>query len=122
MTNGELRWLAGWLEGEGTFVVTYGTTRGVRYRRVRVNGTSTDHDVLVYVKSLAGGRIYGPYKNPGPWKETKPVYQWTLSTHTQCEELLHRLLPYMVSSRRQEQVRAAIAGIKVIKEKGTVIS
>ena len=123
MNETELAWLAGWIEGEGTFCVTSGVggNSGKRYQRVCLNAVSTDLDVLEYVRSIAGGRVYGPYNN-GTWPNGKPYYQWTLATAAQCEATIRQLLPLMVSARRKEQAAIALATIdayKLLKVKGT---
>lgn len=109
MSETELAWLAGWLEGEGTFVVTSGVSprNGKRYPRIRINAVSTDRDVLEHVVGLAGGRINGPYPRPGG--KGKPYSVWTLSTHKQCLPLLRQLLPLMVAERRKAQVQRALS-------------
>jgi hypothetical protein len=107
VTDNELHWLAGWLEGEGSFVVTSGKSyNDKRYTRIRVNGSSIDKDVLDYVKSIAGGVVNGPYERTGG--AGKHVYMWTLSTHKTALPLLIALEPLMVAARRKAQVRKAI--------------
>lgn len=107
MTKTELYWLAGWLEGEGSFVVTSGLGgNGKRYPRIRLNGTSTDRDVLDHVVRIAGGRINGPYDSQH--KNGKQYWIWTLSTHATALPLMRKLEPLMVAERRRLQVRKAI--------------
>jgi hypothetical protein len=112
MSETELAWLAGWLEGEGSFVVTSGKSprNDKRYPRIRINATSTDLDVLEHVKTLAGGRINGPYKSSHA--KGRVYYVWTLSTHRQCAPLLRALQPLMVASRRKTQVNKAIEAVE----------
>lgn len=55
MHTRDIRWLAGFLEGEGSFTVN----RGV-YPRVTV--ASTDLDVLQHAASILGGNVLGPRK------------------------------------------------------------
>lgn len=108
MTETELHWLAGWLEGEGSFVVTSGVSprNGKRYPRIRINGVSTDHDVLRHVQRLAGGTVNGPYtRTAGGGKQ---YWTWTLSTHKTALPLLVKLKPLMVAERRRSQVSNAI--------------
>ena len=113
MTETELSWLAGWLEGEGTFVVTSGKgPNGKRYPRIRVNASSTDRDVLEHVQRISGGIINGPYQGSGRFPNGKPVYIWTLSTHHQCAPLLRALQPLMIAARRKIQVNKALDAIE----------
>jgi hypothetical protein len=108
MTETELAWLAGWLEGEGTFVVTSGVSpsNGKRYPRVRVNVTSIDREPLEKAQAIAGGAINGPYGSHGIGY--RPVSMWTISSTAKALDFLLQIEPLMVSARRQQQVRKAI--------------
>lgn len=107
MEETNLHWLAGWLEGEGTFVATSGrAANGVRYRRVTVRGVSTDLEVVKKVHSLAGvGRIYGPYKY-GTNKQQN--WQWAICKREEALSFMRLIRPLM-STRRQAQIDAVLA-------------
>lgn len=96
MNSEELAWIAGWLEGEGSFI-TRGTT-------CSVTASSTDLDVLERVRSLAGGRVHAITKRQAHWKD---AWVWTLSG-TPAYELMTRLLPWL-GSRRAARAQEVLA-------------
>lgn len=103
MNDTELAWLAGWLEGEGTF---HCSTDKRGYTRLSVRGVSVDLEVIQIVQRKAGqGRIYGPYKY-GTNKQFS--FQWAICGRHAAAEFMRMLRPHM-SSRRQAQIDAALA-------------
>ena len=65
--------LAGWLEGEGTFVVS---RREGKRPQVSIAGLATDQDVVEKMGQLVGANIRTrPVKN----REHKPVWRFSLS-------------------------------------------
>ena len=116
MSEAETAWLAGWLEGEGSFIVTSGRSRNKRYKRVRINACSTDLDTLEYVQALVGGVVNGPYIRTGGGG--KPVYAWSLSTYKSALPVMQQVEPYMISAKRKNQIRAAIEAAESLVENG----
>lgn len=106
MTREELCWLAGWLEGEGTFY--YSMSKG-NSPRIVIQVFSTDVDVLQKAHRLMGSK--GLTKIP-PKKLRGD--RWTSNgghrTEVQGEvaaALMRKLLPFM-GKRRSEQIKAAL--------------
>lgn len=96
MTDNDLYWLAGLLEGEGCFMSH--ETRAYPYWSVAVN--MTDGDVLTRAASVIGGavKLGGPYTTEGkPWK---PQYRLALRRRAEVKALLLALLPIMGERRR----------------------
>lgn len=95
-----LLWLAGFLEGEGTFTAN---AHGDR----TVEATSVDRDVLLRAQRIAGGgRIYElkarkPHHNP-------PAL-WRVYRRAEARKLAKSLLPHLFE-RRQSQARRVIGG------------
>lgn len=83
----DLIWLAGLLEGEGTFDLHKG-----RYARIRIS--MTDRDVLGRAAHLMGGRVRMTLHAPG----LKPMFH-TEVTGTRAEGIMRELLPYMGARR-----------------------
>jgi len=56
----EIIWLAGWLEGEGSFQCTHELKADKMsvFKRFRITASSTDRDVAYKVFHLLNGRIY----------------------------------------------------------------
>jgi hypothetical protein len=94
-------WLAGWLEGEGSFIST--TTRGGSCA-TRVCATSTDLDVVQRAQRVAGGTVRGPVLREG----CKPIYQWNVAARREAVALMLLLRPLM-GERRTAQIDAAVA-------------
>ena len=92
MNNIDIVWLAGFLEGEGTF--------GIRKNdSVYISAASTDIDVLEYIKGIFEGSIYKVTKRKEHWKD---AWVWTLTGNT-AVKLYKKLLPRM-ASRRSERI------------------
>lgn len=88
MTQTELAWLAGWLEGEGCFELAEG-------RYPRVTGTTTDRDIAERARSYAGGSIYECQRDNG----RKLRYDWRIAKRAEAEALMRELLPWMGDRR-----------------------
>jgi LAGLIDADG endonuclease len=109
MTDCELAWVAGFLEGEGTFGCNARTSKenpGLPFPRVQMTADSTDEDVIRHLHQLADGRVAGPY-NTGH----KPVWRWRLSRKAEIKVLCTALLPLM-GRRRARQVTLILTAIE----------
>lgn len=107
MTEVELAWLAGLLEGEGCFRIATNSASssspGYRWPTIAMN--MTDEDVLRRAAQIAAvGKVYGPY---GPYKSNpyskKPFWQWHVTKREDALWLMKRLYPHM-GQRRQEKI------------------
>lgn len=84
MTNEELLWLAGWLEGEGTFYAWFPKKNNLRRSpAVRIESFSTDYDVVQKACAIAGA-----FSAP-------------------AVDLMQQLLPHM-GVRRSEQINKCL--------------
>lgn len=93
-----LFWLAGFLEGEGSFFCN-------KQKSLRVSAASTDKDVIKYLAWIVDdGRLTGPYQPSYPG--SKQMWYW----HAQGQEAadLMRLLRPLMSLRRKKQITAAL--------------
>ena len=94
ITAEDVAWAAGFLEGEGTFVVSHSP---------RVQATQTSLPPLEKIKALFGGTIARKKK----YKDTHTqAYVWTLSGDGAI--ILMKLIYPFMSTRRQAQIQAAI--------------
>lgn len=96
-------WLAGFLEGEGSFLC--GRVHGGKkakldksYLRLSVAAVSVDLEVLERCRALAGGRITGPYE-----RGHQATWNWHLSRMKEAVALMEELRPLM-GGRRQAQI------------------
>lgn len=93
MTEAETAWVAGILEGEGSFFVSE------RENRVRacVSMCSTDRDVLGRLVAVTGvGGISSPIEHGG---SRKTIWQWIVSAAREVETLVIALRPWMCARR-----------------------
>lgn len=106
----ELGWMAGLLEGEGTFWF-----ENSRYRYPRVQIYMTDEDVVRRIAEVAGvGNVTGPHTRSGDdgrgsdmslWK---PQWGWTVTRKEQVYWLCRTILPYM-GKRRTAKINELLA-------------
>lgn len=99
MTDVEAAWLAGLLEGEGSFVSL--VRRGVP--RIRVSMVSVDRDVIDRVIEVTGIPTRTESKRP----ERQRCYHWTCDRRYDAVALIEWLYPFM-GERRQSQMRSAL--------------
>jgi hypothetical protein len=90
--HGRLAWLAGWLEGEGSFCFN---------GSFRVRGYSNDRGTLEWLKQHYGGNIYGYSRTP-----QRIEWQWVLNGQP-AEAMMQSIYPFM-SPRRRHQIEAAL--------------
>lgn len=104
MSEAEIAWLAGILEGEGSFMAWI-RTRGDR--GVRIQMGSTDKDILDRIAdmvSIGTVRLVPAQHNKFG---TKPLWIWALTSKTDVRILAQRLLPWL-GERRRKQAEAII--------------
>ena len=105
MAKHELWWVAGVLEGEGSFIPTY--IRGNYWLLIQVR--NTDMSLLQALKDVTGvGTIWGPVK---PEKRAKPhwlpQYVWAVRRINDAKALMEMLHPIM-SQKRQAQIEHSL--------------
>lgn len=108
MKNEDILWLAGWLEGEGSFL---GKGKCI------ICGACTDEDVIVRVASLFGTKHYKQNKRESDKPHYKDVYKTALHGE-RAMNLMNKLYPFM-GIRRQTQIKNALKGYTPRKEKFT---
>lgn len=106
----DLHWLAGYLEGEGTFHAAGTKKPDGMYPTFAIQVTSVDEDVIQRVASLFE-REYGPVKNYVYEKSIPGVKQQQYRARVYGEHAINlslELLPLM-GNRRREQIIQAFA-------------
>jgi len=106
-SEGALWWLAGLLEGEGSFDFQCRTSEN-RNGRIRIQLATTDYDVAERVAYMLGVKVNGPYKQSGIGK--LPTYR-VMKSGVRIFPLWSRLYPLM-GKRRQEQMVSAWARVQ----------
>lgn len=92
MTDLELGWLAGLLEGEGSFSCHYG--QGHHNHVISLN--MTDQDVVGRLLTITGMGTVRPRKVPS---DCKPAWIWRVYRADHVEQLLLAVRPHMGQRR-----------------------
>jgi len=111
LTDFELGWLVGLLEGEGCFFITrrakgpYGP-----YLYARVTVCMTDRDVLERLQRVTGtGKLEKIRERKDP--RHKPISQWIVCRNQEAIELMIAVYPHM-GARRQAKIREVLAQVE----------
>lgn len=88
-----IRWLAGFIEGEGSFIC--------KYLGVKISIALTDLDVLETVQKNFGGTIYEVKRRQEHYKDT---WVWVINGE-KAYDLTRRLLPYLHSRRKIQALK-----------------
>lgn len=112
----DLAWLAGLLEGEGTFILRREAATACQRERViiRICVHMTDRDVVERVRDIVGVGTVLPRKPGKP--HHKMTFQWIISAKAPTLELMRLLRPHM-GERRRARIDACI---KAVEENGGV--
>lgn len=106
MRDVELAWVAGLLEGEGSFMLKRAGGRTVR-NLPRVTCSMSDLDVIHKLHRVVG---FGIVCTGAPHKHTGCVmHRWQSEDRDRVPQLLRELLPYM-GERRSAKIREVLAG------------
>ena len=104
MTKADIGWLAGFLDGEGSFMILVADRYGYRSWYCSVAASSTSTRLLDRCKELAGGYITSKFKPKG---KAKMSQIWTLKG-LPLDDLLPKLLPYLIEKREQAGILLAL--------------
>lgn len=90
LTDAEIAWCAGLIEGEGTFYISKTDTN------MRIMLGMTDIDVIERLQNLLGGGIsYGEDRGIN-----KPIYRWYIGKRLEVVRIIKLIYPYMGARRR----------------------
>lgn len=112
LADTDLHWIAGLLEGEGSFILSWKKTKtGVKYPVFIVQCNMTDYDVVARLyKKLEIGHL--SKKQVPKNKKHKPFWSWRLNKRDEVKNLAELLKPLMGVRRR-----AKIAELLAIEAK-----
>ena len=94
-TDAEVAWLAGLLEGEGSFLAVRRKRDGAVLPRISM--TTTDRDIIDRVVALMGGSV-SEIRRPNK----KVAWGWAVGSFAHVEYWMTRLYPHMGARRRQQ--------------------
>lgn len=105
MSDPDIAWVAGILEGEGSFMC-WTTTRGTE--TVRIQMGTTDLDVLERLRDVVGTGRITPVKHQLNKLGTKPIWIWMISRKSDVVDLASKVYPLM-GARRKGQIEKIFA-------------
>jgi len=103
LTDRQLGYIAGLIDGEGTIGITHYVSKSGRPRfQVRVSIYNSCGEVLNFVKELLGGYVHHRRRDKGihNWKD---MYTWYVEAQ-KAKELLALVEPVLIIKRRQAQL------------------
>jgi hypothetical protein len=111
MSDFELGWVCGILEGEGCFfVTTRRTAKYGPYLYARVTVCRTDRDVLEQLQRVTGVGILEKVRERKDPRH-KPISQWIVCRNQEAIELMIAVYPHM-GVRRQAKIREVLAQVE----------
>jgi hypothetical protein len=104
VTSLQVAWLAGLLEGEGSF-------RFQRRRGVIVQFTTTDLDIAERAAALLSVRPWGPYRDK--YRERKPYWQVRVCS-SRAVGLMFSVFSFL-GERRRQQVKESLSEWRTVR-------
>lgn len=109
MTQVDIGWVAGMIEGEGS-ILSY-VPKGRKSVRRHISIDSVDKDIITKLQSVTGcGRVYGPYTPPAKNIGKQDLYRWLVADKKSIMRLLLAVYPLM-GSRRKIQISKVVGTI-----------
>jgi len=100
----ELAWAAGFFDGEGYVGSTLRFNGTKRYRRIDVQITQIDAEVLERFRDAVGvGKVYGPYHSK---RRINPMWKYGVGSVHDVMHVLDLLRPYLCSIKTKQAEEA----------------
>ena len=108
MNINELYWVAGFLEGEGAFILR-DRHKEQRGTCVTVKASQVNPEPLLRIKALLGGQMYGPYSHRPSMKirHQQPFYEWSVYG-SRAAQIFMTLYPLMSDVRKRQIHRGLV--------------
>jgi hypothetical protein len=91
-TLDDIAWIAGVIEGEGSFGWS------------TISVPQKDPEILDRIQALVGGRVGGPYPNRKPSGEPSEIYRWW-ATGERGRGIARTVFHYLSTRRREQAAR-----------------
>lgn len=109
MTELEVAYLAGIIDGEGTLTLAHrrrNEERGWENIEPHLSISNTDPNLMQYLSQLLGAPFYAAReKRNHKWKQSLII---SISAFVELEALLSRVIPYLVVKRRRAEIMLAL--------------
>lgn len=117
MTDLELGWLTGIVEGEGCFILSkYKVKSGQSHAALYLRVTSTDLDILERLVNLtSSGIITGPIQPYVQHGQRTPWFRWDVYKKKEVARLLLAIYPALGDRRRRRLAEALTAAWPIYK-------
>lgn len=112
----QLAYLAGIIDGEGTFYI--GITNKGRKFNSRIYVVNTNEELIKWLKDTFGGLIYKRTSKSNPQWKTR--YEWVLDKSA-IDTVCHLLIPYLIIKKKHAEIMIDYRN-SFIKGKRPVIS
>ena len=103
MTENELHWLAGWLEGEGCFGIRKRRATGLAFS---IAANTTDRDIAERAAALVGANVCSRQPRADNLGK-KTIYHFSLGRMPEVISLMRQLLPIM-GERRAAKIKSIL--------------
>jgi len=104
MTETDLAYLAGIIDGEGCISVSENPRNGRKYYRLILDVTNTNDILMQWLEDTFGGIVRTNYARA---ENRSNLHGWTVSGK-QCQELLAMVLPYLIIKKAQAELALAM--------------
>lgn len=117
MNMNELHWAAGFLEGEGAFILR-GKNAPKHGISLSLKASQVNPEPLYRLQSLFGGSVYGPYKHRPSMKirHQQPFFEWQVGGQAAARAFMTCYV--LMSVKRKREISSALARWKLVPVRG----
>ena len=105
-TIGQIAFLAGIVEGEGSIYIgnfSCNPKTGSKYYQTNIEVTNTAKNLIDWLYDTFGGRVYTYTAKQTPKNSRRTAYRWII-TGERVTHLSEIMLPYMIAKQRQTEI------------------
>ena len=99
MTTNDIAWAAGFLDGEGSFVLVNYQDKGISRRRTSISADQILREPLDKLVKAIGGSVSGPIRNTSAGN---PIYRWVLRGN--AITALEALIPHLTVKKERAEL------------------
>lgn len=95
----DFAWAAGFLDGEGSFMICRGRAKG--FLKSFISADQTEKTSLEKLARIIGGKVH---QRNRPTVTGKTVYHWQISSASSIREVVPLLLPHLTVKRQKAKI------------------